>query len=762
MKQSTLLQGILVTTLATALLSCSQTAEQISQTTTDHQPITVISAGHPAVINDASNFVTVANIQGNLTKRLSLDVTVNKAFGAISVFSGDTLLAHNIDLPKSGKQTINVVTSFNHTGPTQLRLESRGSEIEIHRFTITDASITALPTFKDISAEIGLNTEITYKYGGPAVGDVNDDGLYDFVLNNHNFIPNQLVMNNGDGTVSLTELFSGARDYHGSSVGDYDNDNDLDIMVAFGGANGTSPSSYMLLRNDKGTFVEASKQAHVTTPARGRGARWSDVDGDGDIDLILFNAKTPNYEGPQQLFYQNSGDGTFQQVRVAGVEMSSGERVVMNDFNGDGKDDILMYSPVSLWQSNGDFTFTDVTTQYFPESIAGKSNVLAATDLDINNDGLVDFYFAKGRTHYQLSSKSIDFNPTLQKLDIRDDGEKGSTFITFDADNAININNINLTFRQHWGEYPIFLGANKTRKIVKATGFQVSQVPEEMKTAPLDLDITQSMAKGWADERTENGFYIGYIGHGKWQAEWVRNKNIYWNISFSLDNVTGVQHDWTANNRNVDDVLLLNTGNGYVDVSKQWGLPAGGNHWGVTHGDFNNDSYEDLFIHRYGYLHERISDLILINDGQGQFNITTAHGAHDVKDTGHGDMGQAFDFDLDGKVDLLNGSEEEGKWYLYQNQTPASGNYLLVDVGYSPKGNIDPLAAYVSIKTQSGKIYKKRIGSAGEVFSQSLLDKVHFGLGAENTIRSITVTWRNGEELTKSVSRVNTLYKIGE
>ena len=32
------------------------------------------------------------------------------------------------------------------------------------------------------------------------------------------------------------------------------------------------------------------------------------------------------------------------------------------------------------------------------------------------------------------------------------------------------------------------------------------------------------------------------------------------------------------------------------------------------------------------------------------------------------DMGQAFDYNLDGAVDMLNGSDDYGKWYLYANQ----------------------------------------------------------------------------------------------
>ncbi|WP_157884318.1 hypothetical protein [Paraglaciecola hydrolytica] len=42
-------------------------------------------------------------------------------------------------------------------------------------------------------------------------------------------------------------------------------------------------------------------------------------------------------------------------------------------------------------------------------------------------------------------------------------------------------------------------------------------------------------------------------------------------------------------------------------------------------------------------------------------------------------MGQNFDFDLDGQIDMLNGSEEEGHWYLYKNVSNNTNNFVLVD-----------------------------------------------------------------------------------
>jgi hypothetical protein len=709
------------------------------------------------VVNNQQDYTADYQVTGSLLKRVIINANVDKHYASLSLFVNGKPVVDNLDLPSAGNHQLTALVPFNKAGEYQLRVVGRSNNVAINSIHFEDVSHLTLPEFTDISKKVGFKTEETYKYGGPSVGDYDNDGDYDFALNNHNHVPTQLVTNNGN-SVDIKRLFPGPLDFHGSAFGDYDNDGDLDLMVALGGANGTNPTSYALFKNDNGHFSNVSSEVGIATPARGRAPRWIDLDLDGDLDLALFNAKTPKYDGPQQLFYLNNGDGTFKKINIAGLENANSERALVTDINHDGKDDLFLFSPASVWINNGNLTFTNASNDWLPKSIIGTESIINAANVDVNNDGLVDLYLARGKTHYQISRKSIDFNPNKQKLDIRDDGETGTTAIDFTADGEIKLSDMELTYRQYNDGYAVFLGENKTRKVVKAKGFQVTQLPEEMKTAASFLDVAPEMAKGWPTERKVNGLYIGYMGNNQWKAEWVRTQNVYWTVTFSLTGLSDVEYSWEPNNRNEKDVLLINQGKHFVDASNDWNLPKGGDHWGVTHGDVNNDGFEDIFLYRYGFLKERIADLLLINNGKGAFETLTYHGAKDINDPGHGDMGQAFDFDLDGKLDLLNGSEEEGHWYLYKNTTDKTGNYVIVDVDYSPAQHVDAYSAVVTVETESGKTYQKRVGSAGESFSQSLLSKVHFGLGSETAIERITIKWRNGETAFFNHVKANQLY----
>ncbi|MEL7119180.1 MAG: CRTAC1 family protein [Bacteroidota bacterium] len=708
------------------------------------QPNIIID--HPIILKEEP-FIIEHHLNGSSWKELFVELYSYDRYATLSLQYGEDLLIDHLDIPDTGFYSFKVLVDFPDSKNKELKLFRTGGNLKIESLSFTSAEVKVYPIFQDISKVSGLNTRLTWKYGGPSIADVDKDGDYDFILNNHDKVPAQLFWNQGGSKLSEHEAPLMRWDIHGSAAGDYDRDGDLDIVIAQGGGNGTNPQPPHLLQNENGHFKRISDEVGITEGARGRSVRWIDMDLDGDLDLLFINAQGLNtVDGKIHMAYENMGDGTFQIRNEVGIETVLAERILVTDINNDFINDLILFEPLSIWLGNGDFTYTEVSNRVLPTKLQGIDNITAVAPIDLENDGDLDLYLSRGKTYYQMANKSLDFNPQTKRVDIRDEGNKGKTSIEFDAEGDIALSGLFLWYRLYDGGFPLYLGNKKTIK-----DFNEGD----------SITIQTSMASGWPENTTKNGWYLGHLGNDRWRLEWVRNDNIYWGIRISIDGVDCVFSDWKPQNRNVQDVLLLNEGDKFKEVTNVWNIPKGGNHQGVTVGDFNNDGFEDLYVYRFGFLRSRVTDWLLINNGRGAFEITNCHGVGDPKDPGHGDMGQAFDFDLDGQVDLLSGRDNPGKWYLHKNQGLNDNNYLLVQVGYSPKKEVDPIGAVVSIETDI-QSFTKRVGSAGAVHSQSLLNIVHFGLGKMNNIQRIKVRWRNGEQVVIEKPTVNQIYKAGD
>ncbi|MBX2821789.1 MAG: VCBS repeat-containing protein [Rhodothermaceae bacterium] len=128
--------------------------------------------------------------------------------------------------------------------------------------------------------------------------DYDNDGDMDVFLGHAGGprgVANYLYRNDGQGT--FTQITSGPivsdRDGTlGSGWGDYDNDGDLDLLVANGG-----PLDKLYNNNGDGTFTSMTQSqvgSIVSTPGNSWGAAWGDYDNDGFLDAIIINAGAAN------------------------------------------------------------------------------------------------------------------------------------------------------------------------------------------------------------------------------------------------------------------------------------------------------------------------------------------------------------------------------------------------------------------------------------------------------------------------------------
>ena len=206
-------------------------------------------------------------------------------------------------------------------------------------------------TFSDVTAAAGLATEF-----GPTLGvataDFNGDGWIDIYQANDGQ-PNQLWINQRDGTFKNTALLAGAalgadgqaKSSMGVDAGDFDNDGDEDLAIAELVGQGAD----LYVNNGSGVFEERSIQTGVRQPSlrfTGFGAAWIDVDNDGWLDLLMVNGAVSQTLPQGKLLLHNLRNGRFEDLTASGGPVLQAKEVsrgaAFGDIDNDGDIDVVV------------------------------------------------------------------------------------------------------------------------------------------------------------------------------------------------------------------------------------------------------------------------------------------------------------------------------------------------------------------------------------------------------------------------------------
>ena len=515
-----------------------------------------------------------------------------------------------------------------------------------------------------------------------------------------------------------------------------------------------------------GLFVDISGKAGINftavaehTPTKylletmGSGVAVFDFDNDGLLDIFLVNGAAvkdpapkgflPAKSGPAEWnrLYHQRPDHTFEDVTEhAGLQgVGYGMGVAVGDFDNDGFEDLYVtgYGGNHLYRNNGNRTFTDVTAASGTggSSTPGETWSTSAAWVDLDNDGRLDLvvlryvkwdwddvWCGEKREGYRAFCHP-DIFPAITPMVFHNDGNGHFSDITaksglntpgkglglaladFDGDGKIDLAVAN-------DSMPEFLYRNKGGGTFEETGM----------LAEIAVD---------GDGRT-------YAGMG---------------IDFQDYNNDGLPDLVITNLANQKYALYRNNGDGsftydtYTSGIGRMTLLHSG--WGIHFLDYDNDGLKDLLVAQghdldtvelnYPQLHYKEPMLLAHNTGKGFVDVSKASGAVFAQPWVARGMAVG-DFDNDGRVDAVVATNG-GPAHLLHNETATTNHWLsLVLVGHT--SNRDGIGARIQLTTAAGSQYVT-VSTAGSYLSSN--DKrAHFGLGAETSVRSITIRWPSG------------------
>jgi hypothetical protein len=202
----------------------------------------------------------------------------------------------------------------------------------------------------------------------------------------------------------------------GTLLFDADGDGDLDLLLVSGGVecepNDPSLRDRLFLNDGKGTFSPAATDALPDLRDSGSVAAAADFDRDGDLDLFIGSRSVPGRfpEKPVSRLLQNE-NGTFRDVTASHAPQLERSGLVTSglwsDVNGDGWVDLLVthdWGPVNVFV-NERGRLRDETQASGLANLLGWWSGIAGRDLD--GDGDID-YVATNRGRNTLYRVSAD------------------------------------------------------------------------------------------------------------------------------------------------------------------------------------------------------------------------------------------------------------------------------------------------------------------------------------------------------------------
>ncbi len=504
--------------------------------------------------------------------------------------------------------------------------------------------------FTDISKKAG----ITNKSWGlsAAIGDFNNDGWPDVYVCNDYLEPDNLYINNKNGTFTdeiLTKTKHISFSSMGSDFADFNNDLKPDLAVL-----DMTPADH--IRSKKNMASMSTKN---------------------------FNAMVQrgyHHQYMANMLQLNNGNGSFSEIaQLAGVSKTDWSWApLFADFDNDGLKDLYITNGIVKDMGNRDFRIALKN-----KNKRGEALTLKALEDMIPEEKITNYFFKNNGdlTFKNVSKKWTDGKPSYSN---------GAAYADLDNDGDLDliVNNMNdkaFIFKNNSKNNYLKIHLKGTPKNVLAIGTKVyaySKNKQQVQTLYLSRgyqsSVTNSIHFGFGNETLIDSIKVVWPDN---KTAILKNQSTNQTLTIDYKNAKNKtfrsKKSKTFLTTNQLDLKYKHKENTFYDFTEQILLPYSQSHNGpfIEKADVNNDGLEDFFIG--GAANQ--SGTLFIQQKNGGFKQKTNPFS---KDKAYEDLGIVFfDYDNDNDLDLYvvsGGSEFKVGSNMFQDrlyQNDGHGNF---------------------------------------------------------------------------------------
>lgn len=451
-------------------------------------------------------------------------------------------------------------------------------------------------------------------------------------------------------------------------------------------------------------FTEESVQrgidympSNMGQAANGFGVAFVDLDGDGDDDFVSMGAESGIvgvWENQDGYFIDRSAGSGIPPLPLPSA-------LVAADYDADGRPDLFIGNvggPDMLLKNMGSFTFVDRTNQ---AGVAGPSTATTQGSAfgDVNGDGWLDLYVSSFSSFNSLYRNNGDgtFSEISQLYGVYENSDHNTfqtIFFDYDRDGWLDIYTCN-DKGYGWPD-----GLHHGNRLWRNTGDDWF------------IDVTFDVGVGAAIDCM--GVDAGDINNDGLPDLYMSNASL-------------------PSDPNGNPLYVKNPDDSFTQMNVEAGLYSGLWGWGVLYWDFDNNGWQDIYVCNANITNG--PNLLFRNPGSFPLeNVTTAANMADWSDA----YTVAYsDVDDDGDLDLAV-SARNAPLRLYINNEGTKRNWVKVRL-IGKGNNTQAIGASLDLVSAGQPQYRQLLTGRG--FKSSSTTTLHFGLGPQDAVDALTVSW---------------------